>query len=103
MLLFNVELDIGTSSGLAGESEFLLILYSTELLLASDGSFGTKLTTNEPDKKREWNGKEKSAGVKRQNRVALQLGEHEGITDTVPKGMEAAGRWMAIKHSRTAL
>lgn len=102
MLLFNVELDIG-ASGLVGGRKFLFKFYSTELLLASDGSFGTKLTTNEPDNERKWDGKEKSAGVKRQNRIALQLGEHEGITDTVPREMEAAGRWMAIKHSRTAL
>lgn len=71
------------------------------LLLASDGSFGTKLTTNEPDDKRKWNREEKSAGIQRQNRKALQLGEHEGITDC-SQGIEA-GRWMAIKHSRTAL
>lgn len=102
-MLFNVELDIGTSSGLVGERELLFSLCSSELLLASDGSFGTKLTANEPDEEGEWDGEEKSAGVKRQNRVALQLGEHEGITDTVPREMEAAGRWMAIKHSRTAL
>lgn len=75
--LFDFELDVRTSSGLVGGRELLFILYSTELLLASDGSFGTKLTTNEPDDKREWDGKEKSAGVKRQNREALQLGEHE--------------------------